>query len=287
MSKHFAFISYAHKNKIQVQPLIQFLENEGYKIWYDKHIGIGNSWNDDIAVNIEQCNVFIAFISKDYISSDVCQQEFQYARTNNRYILPIRLEEEKMSPGMEMYLSFHQYVPWYNLTKEEFIARIIEEPHVLECKTEKKKGNGESECETIHLKDGGIYTGFRKDGQFHGQGKLIWSNGSVYEGEWMNGKMHGEGKITWSSSEWYEGQFFQGKIEGFGRFYWVNGDVYEGEFRNGVIDGIGRKRCKNGDIYEGSWKNALQEGYGLQRYADGREERGQWRKGKLVSKDNE
>jgi hypothetical protein len=42
-----------------------------------------------------------------------------------------------------------------------------------------------------------VFKGAFKANQFHGIGKLLWSNGDSYEGFFENSNYHGEGLFKW------------------------------------------------------------------------------------------
>lgn len=60
------------------------------------------------------------------------------------------------------------------------------------------------------------YSGNLKNGQKHGQGKMIFVTGDQYEGEWLNDMMHGTGKFISASGDVYEGKWYRGKRDGQG-----------------------------------------------------------------------
>mgnify|MGYP006224946407 FL=1 len=63
-----------------------------------------------------------------------------------------------------------------------------------------------------------IYEGEYKDGVYHGQGTMIYSNRDKYVGEWKDGKENGQGTYTYSDGDTYVyvGEFKDGKFHGQG-----------------------------------------------------------------------
>ena len=80
----YAFISYAHKDSATVWPIIDHMDKDGYRIWYDDGIRPGTEWDDNVAEHIQKADYFVAFISEDYIKSDNCRDELNYARDLNK-----------------------------------------------------------------------------------------------------------------------------------------------------------------------------------------------------------
>jgi hypothetical protein len=57
-NKPFIFASYAHSDKLQVYPIIDYLDKIGVKIWYDEAIPASENWKKSIVENIEKCTAF-------------------------------------------------------------------------------------------------------------------------------------------------------------------------------------------------------------------------------------
>ncbi|TNV72787.1 hypothetical protein FGO68_gene11253 [Halteria grandinella] len=62
-----------------------------------------------------------------------------------------------------------------------------------------------------HNEDGYQYQGQWKQGDKHGQGKVIYKDGRSYEGEWQDNYRHGQGRKTDKDGTYHEGQW---KING-------------------------------------------------------------------------
>jgi len=114
---------------------------------------------------------------------------------------------------------------------------------------------------TLTYSDGDQYVGEFKDGKYHGQGTFTWSDGVSYKGEWKDGKYHGQGTETSSDGLSYKGEWKDGKEHGQGKKTWTTDgelNTYEGEYRNGVWHGKGKYIVdlggKEETICEGIWE---------------------------------
>ena len=121
----YIFISYCHRNTEVVWEILNSLQREGFRFWYDDGIEPGVSWDDYIAEHINECGYLVAFISKEYSESDNCNQELRYAIEQRRSILLIRLDEHKMKPGLEMRLCTYQSVNAYEYDEADLLEKIM------------------------------------------------------------------------------------------------------------------------------------------------------------------
>lgn len=121
----YIFISYCHKNTESVWEILNSLQREGFRFWYDDGIEPGVSWDDYIAEHINDCGYLVAFISKEYSESDNCNQELRYAIEQRRQVLLVRLDEYKMKPGLEMRLCTYQSVSAYENDDADLLEKIM------------------------------------------------------------------------------------------------------------------------------------------------------------------
>ena len=96
------FVSYAHKDSAKVWPIIRQMQQDGYRVWYDEGIDPGTEWDENIAAHVSGCSYFIAFISRNYLSSDNCKDEMNYARDLEKKQVLVYLEDVKLPKGMAL-----------------------------------------------------------------------------------------------------------------------------------------------------------------------------------------
>lgn len=135
----FIFISYAHKNSDQVMPILEKLDEAGYRVWYDDGIAPGSEWPEYIAEHLNACSVVIAFVSQQSIDSPNCRREVTYALAKQKPFLGVVLEQAKMSPGMELQLAAQQCILRYNFrTEEEFLNKLLTSSMLKSCQRPKE-----------------------------------------------------------------------------------------------------------------------------------------------------
>ena len=99
----YIFISYSHRDTNRVLPVIEAMEELGYRIWFDQGIEAGSEWSNNIARHLRDCEVFVSFVSEHSMASENCLDEIAFAKSNNKPSLMIFLEENVELPsGVEM-----------------------------------------------------------------------------------------------------------------------------------------------------------------------------------------
>ena len=76
-SNKYVFISYSHRDKGYVFPMLQLLYDAGVDYWYDKELNDGEVWNEEIheIITSSDCVGTIFFLSENAILSNaVCQE---------------------------------------------------------------------------------------------------------------------------------------------------------------------------------------------------------------------
>lgn len=131
----YIFISYAHKDKEAVLPVIEQLQKNGYNVWFDEGIRIGAEWPEHIAEQVIGCTCFIGFISKNSVDSRECRNEIYLAEAENKDLFTILLEDTTLSPGLRMKLSTAQSIVKYNYASEsDFYIKLLETEEIQKCK---------------------------------------------------------------------------------------------------------------------------------------------------------
>lgn len=136
-NEKYIFVSYSHINDDRVGPVLEYLNKYGFRIWYDEGIEWGTEWPEAIAEHLRNCEVCVAFLSKDSVVSPNCRREINYAIKMNKGILSVYLEEVELSEGMDMQLSpFQSTYPYQYEDKDKFFSRLIETKILQSCRAE-------------------------------------------------------------------------------------------------------------------------------------------------------
>ena len=138
----FIFISYSRANLEQVEAVRRAMEARGYRTWMDKDINGGHPWTKEIAEHIDECAVFMPFLSSTFFESDNCLQEVRHAK--KKTMIPVWLgERTKMPPEFAFLLNCAEELslPDYP-DADAFAAHLDDEPHCRPCRGASAEGDG-------------------------------------------------------------------------------------------------------------------------------------------------
>ena len=132
--ENYIFISYCHKDKAKVFPIIEQLAKDGFRVWYDEGIAPGEDWPEIIAAHLNACECCIAFISNQSLGSHNCKKEINYAVFLNKFFVSVFLEPVEMTLGMQMQLSTNQSILKYTMdTEYEFFSKLYDAKELKNC----------------------------------------------------------------------------------------------------------------------------------------------------------
>ena len=140
-NEKYIFVSYCHKDKDKVFPIIEQLVKDGYRIWYDEGIDPGSEWPEIIAQHLNDCSSFFAFVTNNSLNSHNCRRELNFALLKQKHFISIMLEPVNMSYGTQMQLSATQSIFKYKIDNEdEFYNKIYNTSLLDVCKGDKNPG---------------------------------------------------------------------------------------------------------------------------------------------------
>ena len=121
----YIFVSYSHKDSIEVLGEIERFQRMGYNIWYDEGFTPGGEWLDEIAEAILNSSAFIAFTSQNSAASTDVRNEINLALNKQIPIINIYLEKTELPLRLELKLGDALSVLKYNLSNDEFMLSCI------------------------------------------------------------------------------------------------------------------------------------------------------------------
>lgn len=123
----YIFISYSHYNSNEVYRILNRLNREKFRVWFDDTMEIGKDFRDELRIKIENCSAFIIFISNASMKSKYCGMEIITAFKNNKRIYPIYVEDNvEIPPALSMMLENLQHVKGVSTENEEkYVSKMI------------------------------------------------------------------------------------------------------------------------------------------------------------------
>lgn len=131
----FIFISYARKDKAEVLPVIRGFRKRGYRVWFDRGIHGGTNWLDVLDEKVDRCAVFVLFVSRQYVDSDMCKAEVSLAKELKKTIIPIYLEDVELDGALRLALAGIQALRPHRRQNEQDLWEFVEmSENLASCK---------------------------------------------------------------------------------------------------------------------------------------------------------
>jgi tetratricopeptide (TPR) repeat protein len=125
----YVFISYSHKDSTLVQSQMEWMTKNGFNIWFDAGIPLGSNWVEEIVKALENCSVFIVFITKNSLRSKFVNKEVITAVDKNKYILPIHLEPTDIRKDWQFMFADLQQINSFDMNEQVYRNEIVKVFH--------------------------------------------------------------------------------------------------------------------------------------------------------------
>lgn len=109
-SDPYLFVSYGHEDAKEVYQDLTFLNDKGFRIWYDDGISPGHNWPEALAEAIAKCDLFLFFVSKDSIESSHCQRELHFAMEGDKAVVAVHVDDAALPTGLKFVLGNRQAI---------------------------------------------------------------------------------------------------------------------------------------------------------------------------------
>jgi hypothetical protein len=125
MAAH-VFVSYARKDRMQVLPWVQQLQQAGVSIWQDEHSIYGAlQWGQEIVAAIEECKVLLLILSPASAASGQVAKEVTLAAEAEKPILPLLLEPVTIPRTLRYHLAGIQQIELFSGTPAERLDMVL------------------------------------------------------------------------------------------------------------------------------------------------------------------
>ncbi|MFX1600691.1 MAG: toll/interleukin-1 receptor domain-containing protein [Promethearchaeota archaeon] len=120
----FVFVSYSHTDRLQVYPIIDYLNKTGKNIWYDEGIPVSEDWKSSIVDNLERCSAFLVFITPHIIDSEYVRKEISFALKKQKPFFSVYLKETELPSKLEFEIGDIQFMKKYLMPEPEFYNKL-------------------------------------------------------------------------------------------------------------------------------------------------------------------
>lgn len=107
---HDVFISYSSKRSEVANEICALLENSGLKCWIAPRDIVGNNYDDIIDEAIVSCKLFVFVFSQESSVSTWCKAELNLAFSENKAILPYRIDNTPLRGGFRLKLQMSHWL---------------------------------------------------------------------------------------------------------------------------------------------------------------------------------
>lgn len=122
----YAFISYAHKDQVEVYDIISKMQNYNTRIWFDKGLEIGGEWPEEIANRLLDSSVVLVMLSTNSLQSANVRREVNLALSENKKLIAIHLDDVDLSPGMKLQFGMYQMIFKKQYSENDFINVLVD-----------------------------------------------------------------------------------------------------------------------------------------------------------------
>jgi tetratricopeptide (TPR) repeat protein len=120
----FVFVSYSHTDRLQVYPIIDYLNKTSINIWYDEGIPVSEDWKSSIVDNLERCSAFLVFITPHIIDSEYVRKEISFALKKQKPFFSVYLKETQLPSKLEFEIGDIQFMNKYLMPENEFYNKL-------------------------------------------------------------------------------------------------------------------------------------------------------------------
>lgn len=123
----YLFASYSHADTPAVNHVLEALDREKFRVWYDDTMEIGTDFREELRRKIENCHAFLLFVSESSMQSKYCGMEILTAFKYGKRIYPVYLEADVAIPApLKMLIENLQHVKGDPASQEKNIPKLVE-----------------------------------------------------------------------------------------------------------------------------------------------------------------
>jgi hypothetical protein len=120
------FVSYSHKDKKRVEPIVSLMEAMGRRVWMDRTDITGQAgWAGQIVRAIRECRAVVLMASPNSYTSDQVVRELYLAMNHKKTIVPIEIEPAELPDELQYILAPFQHHRLSGRETREVLGRAL------------------------------------------------------------------------------------------------------------------------------------------------------------------
>ena len=120
----FVFVSYSHRDTNLVFSELGKLNDRGFNLWFDEGIAPGESWRDELANRIDECSLFLLFVTPNSVGSEHCLRETNFASNRAKPIIAVHLAATELPAGLELTIGDRQAIIKPQLSEVDYLKKL-------------------------------------------------------------------------------------------------------------------------------------------------------------------
>lgn len=120
------FVSYSHKDRPRVEPIVSVIEELGRRVWMDRTDITGQTgWAGQIVRAIRESRAVVLMASPNSYASDQVVRELYLAMNHKKTIVPIEIEPAELPDELQYILAPFQHHRLSSGDTREVIGRAL------------------------------------------------------------------------------------------------------------------------------------------------------------------
>lgn len=121
----YIFVSYAHEDADIVYPVLTWMKDQGYNVWYDEGINPGAEWREELTRAIRGADLFVILFTPNSANSIHCRNEIHFALDVESQLLSIYLKPCQLPDGLQLVLGNRQAIFGYEINQNQFREKVL------------------------------------------------------------------------------------------------------------------------------------------------------------------
>lgn len=120
------FVSYSRQDKKEVLEFVGLFRANGIDVWMDESsINASSVWAEQIVKAIDDCDLFVLFLSRSSVASENVSKELGYAGGTNKKILPVKIEDTEIPAAMLYHLNTIHFIEKKHVPTEKVLQHVL------------------------------------------------------------------------------------------------------------------------------------------------------------------